>query len=538
MNEIWYFARAGTQIGPVTLEQLRTEIASGRLGRRDLVWRQGMPQWVEAGQVVELLPYFPPQGAITSWPSTPTGYAPAPPPMPGTAPPPPGGYGPAYGPPYGAPQAPPPWPAPDPFAGFKAFWGRMLLHWQRLFTGHPESMVPQAQEQAQLAQAGLQGRPAAYALWRQAALWIASSFAGLAAVLQLLHLINNKEGREHLTTFGVAVQFLIPLATLILAVTAASAAYLFHQYRQSFRHVAWGGGLALGIPLILVFSPAEWLIAIPQTPQTTVAEVQAQRMVLNLVLGLQFYMTIMPLVLSLLPALSRGCWRIKMFYPAATVPGWGMVASIPLFVLLTWATLVLIYHAIGNALLLVSLILWIGAPIVYLLKYRFLVQPLAYREEVEQLIRLQRLVLTLTLAGVVLLIIYLFTAKMGEQHLLGFDERHSLVQVWNMQIHAMWMEYVGRLLFFGVLFADLVLQVQHSHWYQERLFRLRPDARDFDLQMLALAPLLGVSIPSSVERSFAPPPASSSTPPAQAEPPSEKLEEPAELPDQPTPEAS
>ena len=299
--------------------------------------------------------------------------------------------------------------------------------------------------------------------------------------------------------------------------------------------MAWGGGLALGIPLILVFSPAEWLIAIPQTPQTTVAEVQAQRMVLNLILGLQFYMTIMPLVLSLLPALSRGCWRIKMFYPAATVPGWGLVASIPLFVLLTWATLVLIYHAIGNALLLISLILWIGAPIVYLAQYRLLVQPLAYREEVDQLIRLQRLVLTLTVVGVVLLVIYLFTAKIGEQHLLGFDERHSLVQVWNLQIHAMWMEYVGRLLFFSVLFADVVLQVQHSHWYQERLFRLRPDARDFDLQMLALAPLLGVTIPSSVEKSFAPPPPSP-TPAAPAEPPREKSDEPAELPDLPAAE--
>lgn len=528
MNEIWYFARAGTQVGPVTLNQLRAEIASGRLGRRDLVWREGMPQWVEAGQVAELLPYFPAPGGITSWTGNPAGHS-SPPPMPGSVPPLSSGPGPAYGSPYGTSYAPSPVPAVYPFVWLKALWERMRLDWQRLFAGHPESIVPQTQEQMQLTQAGLQGHPAAYALWRQAALRIASGFAGLAAVLQLLHVINHKELRENLTAFGVVVQFLFPLATLIMAVTAAGAAYLFHNYRQSVRYIAWGGALALGIPLILVFCPADWLIAIPQTPQTTVAEVQAQRMLHNMVLGLQFYMTIMPLVLSLLPALSRGCWRIKMFYPATTIPGWGMVASIPLFVLLTWATLVLIYHTIGNALLLISLILWIGAPIVYLAQYRFLVLPLLHREEVAQLIRVQRLVLTLTVIGVVLLIIYLFTAKIGDQHLIGFDERDCLVPIWNAQIHALWMEYVGRLLFFSVLFADVVLQIQHSHWYQERLFRMRPESRDLDLQMLALAPLLGVVIPSNLEKSLSPS-AAPSTSAARGASPGEKPEEPSELP--------
>jgi hypothetical protein len=58
MNEMWYFARGGNTIGPVTLERLRAEITSGRLSRGDLVWRQGMAGWVEAGQVPELLPFF------------------------------------------------------------------------------------------------------------------------------------------------------------------------------------------------------------------------------------------------------------------------------------------------------------------------------------------------------------------------------------------------------------------------------------------------------------------------------------------------
>jgi hypothetical protein len=387
-------------------------------------------------------------------------------------------------------------PPVDPLLWLRNFGERQLLYWKRLFASHPELIVPQTYEQAQLVQAGLQGRPAAYALWRQAALWIASSFAGLAGTLQLIRLIQNVEARKGLTDVGVILQFLIPLTTLLMASTAVAAAHLFHNLRWSFRYVAWGGGLALGIPLGLVFTPADWFIDIPNTPEMTVGALRAQRTLLNLWFGLQFYMMIMPLILSLLPALTRGCWRIKMFYPASTVPGWGMIASIPLFVLLTWATLVLIYHTIGNALLLVSLILWIGAPLMYLTRYHLLVRPLLHREEMDQLIGVQRVVLLLTVIGLILLIIYLFTAKVADKRLVGFDKETSLVQVWNIQIHAFWMEYVGRLLFFSVLFADVVLLVQYHYWYQEQLFRKRPEARDFDLQMQALAPTMGMSPPA------------------------------------------
>jgi hypothetical protein len=534
MNELWYFARGGVQIGPVMLDQLRVEIASGRLSRGDLVWRPGMAEWAEAGQVPELIPFFSASGPTLSGPGGSFGYPPPPPPPRGAPPTLPAGYGSAYGPGYGAPLSAS--PQADPLVWLRSFWERQFLYWKRLFAGHPEFIVAQTDEQTQLVQGGLQGRQAAYALWRQAVLWIASGFAGVAGTLQLLELISqSKEEREGLTTLGVLLQFLFPLTTLLMAGTAGAAAHLFHNYRQSFRYVAWGGGLALGIPLGLVFTPADWLVNIPHTPETTVGVLQMQRMLLNFVVGFQFYTMIMPLILSLLPALSRGCWRIKMFYPASIVPGWGMVASIPLFVLLTWATLVLIYHTVGNALLLLSLVLWIGAPLVYLTQYRFLVRPLFHRQDVEQLIRLQRLVLVLTLIGVILLILYLFTAKIGDKHLIGFDKNTSIVQVWDLQIHVFWMEYVGRLLFFSVLFADVVLQVQYSYWHHERLFRTLPEARDFDLEMQAMAPILGESIPASAEKS---PPAYSSapsSPPTQSSPPSP---EPTPLSDSSTPGGS
>ena len=52
--EQWYYAVAGQQQGPVDTETLRKLIASGQVGQQDLVWKDGMANWVAPGQVPEL----------------------------------------------------------------------------------------------------------------------------------------------------------------------------------------------------------------------------------------------------------------------------------------------------------------------------------------------------------------------------------------------------------------------------------------------------------------------------------------------------
>ena len=50
----WYFAINEEERGPVTEAQLRTLAGTGNLGRDDLVWKEGMEDWIPAGQVVGL----------------------------------------------------------------------------------------------------------------------------------------------------------------------------------------------------------------------------------------------------------------------------------------------------------------------------------------------------------------------------------------------------------------------------------------------------------------------------------------------------
>jgi len=50
----WHVMADGQKFGPVSLEDLLSWARAGRLKAIDLVWREGMPQWLPANQAPEL----------------------------------------------------------------------------------------------------------------------------------------------------------------------------------------------------------------------------------------------------------------------------------------------------------------------------------------------------------------------------------------------------------------------------------------------------------------------------------------------------
>jgi hypothetical protein len=61
MMKQWRVVINSQQYGPVSQEELKGWIAQSRVGPNDMVWSDGMPNWVAAGSVAEL--GFPPTGA-------------------------------------------------------------------------------------------------------------------------------------------------------------------------------------------------------------------------------------------------------------------------------------------------------------------------------------------------------------------------------------------------------------------------------------------------------------------------------------------
>jgi hypothetical protein len=110
MNEQWYHGQGGRQNGPFDGASLRQLIASGRLAKTDLVWRDGMSGWIPIEQMPELAGSLPSPQSMADAPVAQPVPPPAPPPWasanPGAYPHPmpQGGYYPPYAIPYGNPQ--------------------------------------------------------------------------------------------------------------------------------------------------------------------------------------------------------------------------------------------------------------------------------------------------------------------------------------------------------------------------------------------------------------------------------------------------
>jgi len=50
----WYYGQSGQQEGPFDETTMRSHIASGKLGSQDLVWHEGMAEWLPLSEVSEL----------------------------------------------------------------------------------------------------------------------------------------------------------------------------------------------------------------------------------------------------------------------------------------------------------------------------------------------------------------------------------------------------------------------------------------------------------------------------------------------------
>lgn len=460
MDSVWYYVRNGAQTGPVSFDDLKALAASGQLAGNDLVWQEGTADWVTARSVSGLFAGPPPVAP----PAPPAGRdrEPEPLPMDDHDDRHPGG----------------PSPASEVFALAKEFL-------RRTAASNPASIATTPAEDERLGRAGITDPTARrFAVWRRAVLWVAVVPTSFAALFGLINAAASDN--EGLSGFGVFVIYLEAFALFALPTAAVMGAVAYDRLAASARWVLLGATVSFGVPILVAFTPGAMLFDLPKGRSSSDEEVAAARGVLGVVMGIMFYLILLPSILSLLPAASRACIRVKTFIPQSLAPGWGLVASVPLFVLLTLATFVLLYQFAGNVLLILGLLLWIGAPMLYLTKFRLLTRPVTDRRDLTSLAQTQLAVLGMIALGVLLLIIYLFTAKFFGMTIMGFDEKKSLIRPWNLELHRKWIEYVGRSLFLTVLFSDVMMRMSLSIWREERAFAGTEAAGKFDQTMSAL----------------------------------------------------
>lgn len=66
----WYYSKNATQLGPVSIDELKAKLASGEVSGIDMVWREGLPDWKKAAEMPELLaPSIPQPANVVPQPS-------------------------------------------------------------------------------------------------------------------------------------------------------------------------------------------------------------------------------------------------------------------------------------------------------------------------------------------------------------------------------------------------------------------------------------------------------------------------------------
>lgn len=464
---VWYYVRGGVQTGPVSFDELKAAAAAGKFTPNDLVWKEGTADWVAAHTVAGLFP----------------GPPPPPPPAPELLSLDDDGEGQQYAVRPRRQRQPRTsgTDAADVVALVQEFFRRTVA-------ANPGNIAPTPAEEQQFTRAGVLDPTARkFAAWRRGVLWVSvlpSTFAALFGLINVLDM--EKDDKEMTSNLGMLVLYVQAFSLFALPVCAALAALVYDRLVHSARLVLLGGVISFGVMLLTAFVPADAMLDLKIDKSTTLAKVNAVKTTLGVAFGIQFYLLLMPAVLSLLPAVSRACVRVKTFLPESLVPGWGLVASIPLFVLLTLATFVLLYHIAGNTLLFLGLLLWVGAPMLYLTQFRLFTRPVTDRRQLDALTRTQLGVLGMFAGGVVLLLIYLFTAKFMGMTILGTDKTESLIRPWSLDLHAKWIEFLGRSLFLTVLFADLLVRMALSVWREERAFAGTEGVAAFDQTMTGL----------------------------------------------------
>jgi hypothetical protein len=387
----------------------------------------------------------------------------------------------------------------SPLAPLRWAW----LQVRRSLGGDLQAMPVSPGEQALLEARGiLDPTLQRFAVWRKSILLLVIPPTLFGAVIYTQRVVH--QGFDSLSVLGAALVVIDALMLYLLPAAALLAAWTWTHHRTSHQILFRGWVIVFLFPIIYALMPIPWQVKFSGTEE----EREVQRKFLEgygMLLGLAYYVALMPTVMSLIPGLIRACVRMKSLMPAFIVPGWFLMAAAPLYLLLWLVVFVAINRVAGNALLIVGMMLYIGAPMIYVLRAETFLRPLDTREGGRSIGRVQIVVNACLFVAVALLVVYGFTKTVLGIPLLGTNQETSLVYmlqqlrfeegqikmdqphnpesiVWigDLHIYRYLLEYMGRSLYMTVIFADLLIRLELTVWTQEQEFFHTAAAADYD----------------------------------------------------------
>jgi hypothetical protein len=362
-------------------------------------------------------------------------------------------------------------------------------HLRRAFLGGAHRTDPTEREASDLASVGIDSPLVQrYVVWRRSVLLVAVPFTIFSAVLAVRELLERD--LDGYSAFGVLAVAIVGLAVPVLTVTVVLAAVTWRDPRLSGRVLFAGWAVSMFAPLVVAMFPLDWLVSSSLSDVTGVDSGDDRtELVSRIAVSIQYAIVLLPSLLSFPSGLVRGAARVKRMLPAGTIAGWVLVIMTPVYAVFFVLALILVQHLAGNGILLVGAGLLAASPFVHLAALKLYVFPLTTDGEVRRLDRVQRLGGAVGAAGMVTILIWAFTATIGDKRIIGGGD--ALLDELGAVLAAL--ELVARVLVTSVVFSYLLLQVTESAWRHDREYVDRDAFERHIAEMTAVGRSLGAT---------------------------------------------
>jgi lysylphosphatidylglycerol synthetase-like protein (DUF2156 family) len=297
---------------------------------------------------------------------------------------------------------------------------------------------------------------------------------------------EEDEEEEPTTVFGMFADGVHLASLYAVPLAALASCYWWTRFRLTSRILVIAWAFSFFIPILVALCPWSWWgYADPAASPGKQQGLQYYRSLAEGFLeGIDYLITLLPIVLSLIPGVQRACLRVKTLLPESMLPGWFLVAAGPLYALFLLVVFVAIDQIASHPLLFLGMFFLLASPLVYVVRADAVTRPLIGDEDYRRLRHVQSIAGGMTLLACILLVVYLTTREVFGVHLIGRNPETSLLGPLDLVEYGL--EFIGRLLFMTVVGADLFMRMNLAAWNNFKLFMRSGRASDYDHVMQAM----------------------------------------------------
>jgi hypothetical protein len=351
-------------------------------------------------------------------------------------------------------------------------------HLKRAIDWNVAEIVATPREKQQLEALGIEPRLHGLFVWRRSSLIVAMPLLLVGVVLAFVQAADVE--LSGFNGLGKLWVFLPAIGLVFVPLGALGSIRSWTELRRTSKALIVCWVLSLVLPLSAALIPLDYV--------TDIGRLEAAYggsgvFALRLGLAVSFALTLLPVIVSVPGGVVKGAARVKSLFPSASLPGWFLVAVAPFYSLFMVIVFVLIDQLIGNGLLLLGVGLLAFAPWLYVVYRRVYGRPLSLAEARTELARASRFGGVITLGGMLLIIIFAFTRKVGGAHVLGSSDKDSIFTY--IQVLRSLIEVLGRSIVTTVVFSSIFLTMILTDW--RTMTEMRGEIKEeHDSQMRAL----------------------------------------------------